>query len=199
MNIRHVYKTNLSLLRQYTNPETPDEQVFRFEPESMVKMLAKGKSLTMYEAGRQFVSLGLKRSASEPTLPSTGITQTTIESNRRTRSPASDTTSIVSVERSVASGPSQVDFPLDITDVDRIASTPPKVPPDGERKPLFVTLVQEVVAHPLEQFLTSMESMTKVVSHRPVALSFDPTAIRRPLDRAWRDLKGVTAIAIASI
>ncbi|KAF1960267.1 hypothetical protein CC80DRAFT_438915, partial [Byssothecium circinans] len=53
VNIRHVYKIDWSHLRPYTNPETPERHIFRFNHESVVRLLAKSKVLTNYEPGVQ--------------------------------------------------------------------------------------------------------------------------------------------------
>jgi hypothetical protein len=64
VNIRHVYKVDLSLLRAYANPETPDVTVYQFERESLIRMIAKGKSLTLYKPGHQVPNS--QRAQSEP-------------------------------------------------------------------------------------------------------------------------------------
>ncbi|KAF2127347.1 hypothetical protein P153DRAFT_268634, partial [Dothidotthia symphoricarpi CBS 119687] len=66
VNIRHVYKIDWSLLRTYANSETPHTQLFEFEGESMRRLLAKSKFLTMYESGPQLPSLSLQKSVSMP-------------------------------------------------------------------------------------------------------------------------------------
>ncbi|KAH4766330.1 hypothetical protein HBH62_253810 [Parastagonospora nodorum] len=49
VNIRHVYKIDLSLLQTYANPDRRDVTVYQFEKESFIRMLAKTNSLTFYE------------------------------------------------------------------------------------------------------------------------------------------------------
>jgi hypothetical protein len=51
VNIRHVYKTEWSCLKAYTNTDTPSTWDFCFDRESMIRMLAKTKTLTGYEPG----------------------------------------------------------------------------------------------------------------------------------------------------
>ncbi|KAF2846366.1 hypothetical protein T440DRAFT_472013 [Plenodomus tracheiphilus IPT5] len=52
--IRKVYKINWALLEAYENAALPNTQVYCFERESLVRMLAKSKTLTTYEPGPQF-------------------------------------------------------------------------------------------------------------------------------------------------
>ncbi|KAF3031246.1 hypothetical protein E8E12_000390 [Didymella heteroderae] len=47
VNIRHVYKIDWTLLMPYSNLNTPGVTAFRLERESTVRMLAKGKVLTL--------------------------------------------------------------------------------------------------------------------------------------------------------
>lgn len=53
VNLRHVYKVDWSYLKTYANPDTPSNSNYRFERESTIRMLAKGKLLTTYETGTQ--------------------------------------------------------------------------------------------------------------------------------------------------
>lgn len=53
VNLRHVYKVDWSYLKTYANPDTPSNSDYRFERESTIRMLAKGKLLTTYETGMQ--------------------------------------------------------------------------------------------------------------------------------------------------
>jgi hypothetical protein len=62
VNIRHVYKTEWSHLKAYTNTDTPNTWDFCFDRESMIRMLAKTKTLTGYEPG----VVRLQRSYSMP-------------------------------------------------------------------------------------------------------------------------------------
>jgi hypothetical protein len=74
VNIRYVYKIKIELLRPYTKPEAPDIKTYQFE-ESVIRMLAKGKALTMYGAGPQFGD-SLARSSLDQT-PSADTAQAT--------------------------------------------------------------------------------------------------------------------------
>ncbi|KAF2108245.1 hypothetical protein BDV96DRAFT_480042, partial [Lophiotrema nucula] len=53
VNLRHVYRVRWSCLRQYTNPEALSPVIYRFERESMIRLLSKSRFLTGYEAGEQ--------------------------------------------------------------------------------------------------------------------------------------------------
>ncbi|KAF2833978.1 hypothetical protein CC86DRAFT_390037 [Ophiobolus disseminans] len=200
VNIRHVYKIDLSRLEPYTNPEYPGTEVYRFEGESVIRMLAKGKTLTMYEPGPQFVSVGLVRShsAPTPTYSRKESQHTTRQGTRGSRSPASDPPSAFSAVPSVASGV-QGDFQVAVTDDTRIAGPIPKVPPDGEKGTMAMSLVQNVIVLPTEQLFSCVKSVAIVVNKKFVAESLGSSIIRQPLDRFWRDLKGVTAVVIASL
>ncbi|EMD97015.1 hypothetical protein COCC4DRAFT_144083 [Bipolaris maydis ATCC 48331] len=57
VNIRNVYKIDWSLLKRYTNPETPDVKQFYFDRESTTRLLAKSAILTTYEPGAQHQTL----------------------------------------------------------------------------------------------------------------------------------------------
>lgn len=53
VNLRHVYKIDWTFLRPYANPDTPSISQYRFEKESMIRLLAKSRFLTTYETGSQ--------------------------------------------------------------------------------------------------------------------------------------------------
>ncbi|KAF1358730.1 hypothetical protein EJ07DRAFT_60968, partial [Lizonia empirigonia] len=53
VNIRHVYKVDWTLLKPYANLNPSRVSLFRLERESTVRMIAKGKILTLYEPGPQ--------------------------------------------------------------------------------------------------------------------------------------------------
>jgi hypothetical protein len=94
---------------------------------------------------------------------------------------------------SAASDCIQQDFRMLNTDGEQRTGQRLKEPPDSARSPFMMSV------QPIGQFLEGFESVATVTHQRLMALSYDPNAIKRPLDRAWRDFKGVTAIAIASI
>ncbi|EMD60143.1 hypothetical protein COCSADRAFT_100470 [Bipolaris sorokiniana ND90Pr] len=60
VNIRNVYKIDWSLLKEYTNPDTPDIKQFYFDGESTTRLLAKCAILTTYEPGAQHQTLSLQ-------------------------------------------------------------------------------------------------------------------------------------------
>ncbi|KAH6639758.1 hypothetical protein C7974DRAFT_290424, partial [Boeremia exigua] len=59
VNIRHVYKIDWTLLKPYSNLNTPKMSLFRLDRESTVRMIAKGKVLTLYEPSEQLPTPGL--------------------------------------------------------------------------------------------------------------------------------------------
>ncbi|KAH5329928.1 hypothetical protein HBI12_072410 [Parastagonospora nodorum] len=172
VNIRHVYKIDISLLRAYSNPDTPTVEVYHFERESTIRMLAKGKSLTLYEPGPQFVGAGLQRTRSEPTPTTHDAYYIAMPMDTQwpsiTAYPPPPTRS--SQNWSTYPSPNrQPDFHISRTEAARIPGTPPKVPPDGGLTTLATVYQSQLVI------------------------------VKAPVERAWRDLKGVTAIAIASL
>ncbi|KAI8934071.1 hypothetical protein NX059_008835 [Plenodomus lindquistii] len=54
VNIRNVYKIDWTLLKPYANANYPSTQLYCFERESLLRMLAKSKTLTKYDPGPQF-------------------------------------------------------------------------------------------------------------------------------------------------
>jgi hypothetical protein len=110
VNLRHVYKIDLSLLRPYTNPDFPATEAFRFERGSMTRMLAKGKSLTLYEPGSQYVNQRLKRSASDPIPASKPELSSIHEEQYKRRLTRPTTEMIAAIAAMVISVPAQLDF-----------------------------------------------------------------------------------------
>jgi hypothetical protein len=199
VNIRHVYKIDVSFLRPYTNPENPDAEALRFERESVIRMLAKGKSLTLYEPGPQFASWGIKRSTSDPTRLPTMIKPRKEEDmyGLQTLMPLAAT--VVPTKPEVVRDLVRVDFLGAATDADRIAGLPPKAPPDGNTTSVFGSFVQQSVLQPVETLIGEVQSLTMVSQRRLVALSRGFNGSRYPPNQLWRDMKGVAAVAIASI
>lgn len=186
VNIRHVYKVEKSHLKEYTNADTPNTKGFRFERESMIRMLAKGKTLTMYEPGPQ-VHTGRASPA-----PARGLrdAEKVVGGEDDTGSPVIRTASIMSLPN--MSLGAQEDFRVATPAGDRIPGRVPKVPPDAEKTSVVASTIQDGLVRPAEQFIESVRSLALVASNAPAV-------IRQPLYRAWRDLKGVIAIAIASL
>jgi hypothetical protein len=191
VNIRHVYKIDLSLLETYTNPEFPETELYCFEHESMIRMLSKCKALIMYEPSPQFESPGLKRTKSEPIydLVDGGENK---EPVYRIVPPTSNMTLVVS-------DPVEGDFQMAGIDGNQIAGPSPDIPPDGKRESTVVPFLYNAVVRPLNPFLCSVHSVVIHTSRNPVLLPLESLLIRQPLARFWRDMKGVTAVAIASI
>ncbi|KAH8730190.1 hypothetical protein GQ44DRAFT_816956 [Phaeosphaeriaceae sp. PMI808] len=178
VNIRHVYKIDLSLLRPYSNPETPDTVFYGFEGESMVRMLAKGKTLTMYEPGSQFVGHNLTRSASEPVYRPTNGEDIIIDHMGRPGSPASGPGI-----STTTSHPHSKDFHLVDSDTDRIVGPPPKVPPDGEKQSNNILFVLDGILRPLDYFLGSIKSLAVAANETPTEMKLKPISITQPLNR----------------
>ncbi|KAH7389334.1 hypothetical protein DE146DRAFT_160349 [Phaeosphaeria sp. MPI-PUGE-AT-0046c] len=196
VNIRHVYKIDLSLMRPYTNPEMPNAESFHFERESTLRMLAKGKSLTLYEPGQQYVSPRLKRSASDPLPESTGAISRMPEDTYISQPMrASDRT--VADTAMAAPVPAQSDFRMESTGVDRIAGPPPKVPPDGEKVSALLSVEQ--IVEPLERFCRDVQSGTLVAQQRIASRARSIVTLKLPRIRLWQHVKGVTAVIIASL
>lgn len=83
----------------------------------------------------------------------------------------------------------------------------PKTEPEPRHRPFAMRLSNEdrkstmydVLKRPVEYILEGVRPPVGVASQRPTALSFEPSVLKISLDKAWIDLKGVTAIMIASI
>lgn len=197
VNIRHVYKIDWSLVRPYTNPRIPDAERFRFERESTIRMLAKGRSLTLYEPGPQYVSASLKRSASDPTPDLTAAISRTHEDEHKGKPTRPIPEMMVTMGAVAISVPAQLDFRLELQGIDRIAGPLPKVPPDGDEVPALTSVDQFV--EPLERLCGDVQSVALIAGQRLVSLSRDTFTLNCPPTRLWRDMKGVTAVLIASI
>lgn len=120
-----MYKIDWTLLRPYANPDTPFGGSYRFERESMIRMLAKGRIVTTYETGTQY-----QRPIS-PQFPTPYIhTRIMDEEMKPLRSPTSDSVSSITSERSSQSPPPQSDF-LDLAQAAPGSTRrPPREPPD---------------------------------------------------------------------
>ena len=195
VNIRHVYKIDISLLRAYSNPDTPTVEVYHFERESTIRMLAKGKSLTLYEPGPQFVGAGLQRTRSEPTPTTHDAYYIAMPMDTQwpsiTAYPPPPTRS--SQNWSTYPSPNrQPDFHISRTEAARIPGTPPKVPPDGGLTTVLSSMQQQVSGNVQAIAGVTQQKLATVYQSQLVI-------VKAPVERAWRDLKGVTAIAIASL
>jgi hypothetical protein len=190
VNIRHVYKIDWSLLKAYTNSESTDTGTFRLRRESMIRMLAKGKTLTLYEPGPQFQSLRPERKISEPRHISSEAGEPIKETSQRRRSLAS----IVPIHDSGTCAAPQADFRKASYDPEQRAGPPPKVPPDTGRTPLM----RATLSRPFDLLLGSFKPIGTALSQKPVVMWLDATA-GRSLSRVWVDMKGATAVILASI
>jgi hypothetical protein len=197
VNIRHVYKIDLSLLRAYANPETPDVNVYQFERESLIRMIAKGKSLTLYEPDPQV--LNPHRAQSEPMPSMTEFTPSYGYNMPRTTSPTPDARIVAARCPSASYSDPQVDFRLATTDKDSIPGRPTKVPPDTDDIRVFGVRVPVDVLQPVTELLAGAQSIATVASQRMMSKPCNQASMRASLDRAWRDFKGVMAITIASL
>lgn len=65
VNIRNVYEVDWTCLKTYASPNCATTRLYCLERESMVRMLAKSKTLTNYEPGPQFQSLSVSASAKD--------------------------------------------------------------------------------------------------------------------------------------
>jgi len=196
VNIRHVYKIDWSLLKVYTNSESPNTQSFCFNKESRRFLAGRSKALTGYEPGpqhevytshdtkrtepesnSQHSECILQRSISEPIIVSTHIVQ---EVHTRSLS-VPDTASTTSCVYSRTPSPSQSDFLDDCTS-------------DSDSE------VQFSGHNSAPRAWQPIDRLFKRVS---VGFGGDtrprPVVVRRPVDQFWMDAKGVMAVAIASI
>jgi hypothetical protein len=162
-------------------------------------MLAKGKVLTLYEPGPQFVSLGLKRSTSDPTgLQTNTKPRRKDDVNRLQSMKLLEGTAVATKSMNVCKL-ARVDFLGVTTDADRIACPTPKPPPDGDATSVLGSLVQQMVVQPVGTMLGEVQSLTVVSQRRLMAMSRGSIVSRNPPNQLWRDMKGVAAVAIASI
>lgn len=192
VNIRHVYRIDASLLQPYNNPETPETDIYSFERQSMIRMLAKCNTLVDYESGSQYACPGLERSASEPILA--------VENGSPgERHLVQDMALLAFEPRTHHLNQRQEDFRSPDQLDDRIPGPPPKVPPDGRRSSNVMQFVHNTFDRPYSQVLGGVQSAVVFVSQKPQPVSVDILTRREPFDQFWRNLKGVTAVAIASI
>ena len=123
---------------------------------------------------------------------STQIGQATTQAAMEVESSASTASSSTSIL-------SRAGFHTTEIEPDRIARSLPKKSPNAEPKAINLLAVYDVVKRPADYILEGVRPLVEIASRRPVAISFDPSVLKRPLDRAWGDLKGVTAVVISTI
>ncbi|CAE7192365.1 hypothetical protein P3342_009177 [Pyrenophora teres f. teres] len=203
VNIRHVYKIDWSLLKVYTNPESPNTQSFCFNKESRRCLIGRSKTLTRYEPGPQYgehiaddvkraasesdsqhPKNGLQRRLSEPIIVSTHIVQEVHTRNLSVPNIASTTSCVYS--RTPSSF--QSDFRDDCT-----SGSSWEVSPDSEAQLSACDLAPRTAWQPIDRMFKRV-SAGFGAEMRPMS-----NVIRRPVDQFWVDAKGVMAVAIASI
>lgn len=131
VNIRHVYKIDWSLLKPYSNLKTPRVTTFRLERESTVRMVAKGKVLTLYEPTEQvpMPELHTRRTAPPRLSTSTDSTSNIDRTVFALDSPDSDDESAPSsIATRTRTSPTTTRTP-----VSPIAARPPTADPDLHR------------------------------------------------------------------
>jgi hypothetical protein len=126
VNLRHVYKIDWTCLRPYSNPDTPWNTDYRFERESVIRMLAKGRVLTTYEAASQ-----LQTPSHESSIQCID-TQSPSQDSQALLFPESDASSIASSEGDNQPTLLQSDFLALARERDGSYQRPPRAPPDGE-------------------------------------------------------------------
>lgn len=141
VNIRHIYKIDWRLLKPYANPNTPERTLSRFERESTVRMIAKGKVLTLYEPGEQVPTPGLQpRHTTLPCLSTDSASH--VERNLRGLSLSdSDAESAASPTAPRTSTTYGSDFRTLSGDGNRSTEPPPEEPPDSRFKRFFLDRV----------------------------------------------------------
>jgi hypothetical protein len=132
VNLRHVYKIEWSYLKPYSNPDTPERNAFRLDRESLVRLLAKTRTLTNYEPGPQYQTrrrtVPLIQTQEQPTDYSPGAQ----EGDFDPQSPKSisDGSSVISSGYSGLSPILQSDFGSAGNTAERSTWRPRKAPPD---------------------------------------------------------------------
>jgi hypothetical protein len=139
VNLRHVYKIDWTCLRPYSNPDTHWSMQYRLERESVIRMLAKGRVLTTYEAGPQFQTPDAQLQSlyihDQPVRPHSQALLTS----------ESDGASITSDENTEQSTPQQPTFLGSCRKGVGSMQRPTRDPPDGKRKCLLVTLLGAII------------------------------------------------------
>ncbi|KAF2692214.1 hypothetical protein K458DRAFT_326153, partial [Lentithecium fluviatile CBS 122367] len=156
VNLRHVYKIEWSYLKAYSNPDTPERTVFRFDRESMIRLLAKTKTLTNYEPGPQYqyrrpiLQIPSQGIRGQPVDHETGERERDRELEGQSPKSISDASSIISSEYSGLSPILQSDFGSAGRTAERSTPRPPKAPPDKRgRWRMLWRLLQCLLAWPL--------------------------------------------------
>ncbi|KAF2278071.1 uncharacterized protein EI97DRAFT_374027 [Westerdykella ornata] len=146
VNLRHIYKVKWSYLRPYNNPDAPWSTQHRFERESMIRILAKGRLLTTYEAGPQYQEYDFRPTATRP-IAIDPIYEEIRDRPVATPSFDADIGSTVASEEDCGKAtPRQSDFHIATQARNGIILPPPKAPPDGGReRSTFMCLWNQIV------------------------------------------------------
>ncbi|KAJ8111861.1 hypothetical protein OPT61_g5648 [Boeremia exigua] len=96
VNIRHVYKIDWNLLKPYSNLNNPRTTLFRLDRESTVRMIAKGKILTLYEPSEQLPTLGVQTRRTAPSRLLTSTASRNEQCEYESNSPGSEDESVAS-------------------------------------------------------------------------------------------------------
>lgn len=142
VNIRHVYKIDWSLLKPYSNLNMPNITLFRLDRESTVRMIAKGKVLTLYEPGEQLPTPGLHKRVTAPPRLSTDSASHMERGNLGLSSPESDGESVVSPLAPQTPITYEQDFRITGGSVSRSTEFSPGEPPDPSPKQSFLERVR---------------------------------------------------------
>jgi hypothetical protein len=133
VNIRHVYKTDWANLKPYSNLDTPDITSFQFDRESITRMIAKGKVLTLYEPSAQVAAPGLQ---TRRTAPPRVLTSTSpLERGRLDLgSPVSEAGTVASSATTRTPTTCESDFRTLSGDGERSREAPPGEPSDPKTR-----------------------------------------------------------------
>ncbi|EOA85830.1 uncharacterized protein SETTUDRAFT_169604 [Exserohilum turcica Et28A] len=198
VNIRHVYKIDWSLLKAYTNPETPDTKQFRFDRESRKRLLAKTMALAHYEPGSQHRMRALRalerrraifQSASEKQRPMLrrALTDSMLASQCIVRR-AHTRRLLVSEDRPMRSGARLPNLKNKST-----TTQTSEVQSDtavGTKRP---SPVVRTMRHPLDFLLG------RVTAGFKVSKATNEPPQRREKSHIWTNAKGALAVLVASI
>jgi hypothetical protein len=136
VNIRHVYKTDWAHLKPYSNLDAPNITSFQFDRESITRMIAKGKVLTLYEPGEQVAAPGLRtrRTAPPRVVTSTDSTSHLERGGLDLSSPVSEAGTAASSATTRTPTTYESDFRTLSDDGERSREAPPEEPPDPKAR-----------------------------------------------------------------
>lgn len=190
VNIRYIYEIEWSYLKVYENPDMPEVQRFRFERESLIRLLAKSKLLTQYEPGPQ----AMKRSQSVP-LSAMREQGRNIHHGSWDSQPQQPLAGAPMAIAPFTTDYIQRDFCLQEAEGYPILGERPDIPPEAGRTPTSRGLNMDGLWCQLDQILNQVSAGMKDIH------IMKPSSIhkrRHPLTQCWVDMKGVLAVLIAS-